>query len=268
MKQGTYRLALIAAVTAMFSINAPLYASETDDRIEASARQSFVFKTYLKDDDIAIQSRDGVVTLNGTVAEESHKSLAGETLASLPGVTRVDNNLTEAGGPPAVDTDARLGKKVKTTLLFHKNLNASETEVVAEDGIVILRGEVTNAAQKELATEYAKDVAGVRIVKNEMTVSADTLKPGEKTMGQKIGAMAESIDDISITALVKTTLLYHRSTSVLNTTVKTKDGMVRLGGKARNKAEKDLATKLVSDVQGVKMVVNDMTVEDMAGRKN
>jgi osmotically-inducible protein OsmY len=55
-------------------------------------------------------------------------------------------------------------------------------------------------------------------------------------------------------------LLYHRSTSALNTTVETKDGVVKLGGKANNAAEKDLATKLVLDVRGVTKVVNNMTV--------
>jgi osmotically-inducible protein OsmY len=60
--------------------------------------------------------------------------------------------------------------------------------------------------------------------------------------------------------MVKTTLLYHRSTSGLHTTVGTKDGVVTLGGRARNAAEKDLATKFASDVHGVMSVVNNMTV--------
>ncbi|MGD9973556.1 MAG: BON domain-containing protein [Desulfatirhabdiaceae bacterium] len=33
-----------------------------------------------------------------------------------------------------------------------------------------------------------------------------------------------------------------------------------MGGKARNAAEKDLATKIVSDVHGVIKVVNNMTI--------
>ena len=78
---------------------------------------------------------------------------------------------------------------------------------------------------------------------------------------KKMDAAIESIDDASITALVKTTLLYHRSTSALNTTVVTNEGVVKLGGKAGSAAEKDLAAKLVSDVHGVKRVVNNMTVE-------
>ena len=57
------------------------------------------------------------------------------------------------------------------------------------------------------------------------------------------------------------TLLYHRSTSALNTKVETKSGVVTLYGKASNAAEKDLATKLANDVNGVKGVKNRMTIE-------
>jgi len=56
-------------------------------------------------------------------------------------------------------------------------------------------------------------------------------------------------------------LLYHRSTSALNTKVKTKNGVVTLGGKAKNAAEKELATKFANDVKGVKSVKNQMTIE-------
>jgi hyperosmotically inducible protein len=72
--------------------------------------------------------------------------------------------------------------------------------------------------------------------------------------------MGDKIDDASITALVKLTLLNHRSTSVLHTTVATKRGVVTVGGKARNAAEKDLVTKLVNDINGVKGVKNRMTI--------
>lgn len=275
MKKTGYRLALTATMASLFFINVPLFASETDDRIESSAKESYVFKTYLKGDDITIKSKDGVATLTGTVSDESHKSLAQETVASLPGVTSVENKLEEKSGAPAVKTDAWLVSKVQAALLFHRDVNATETEVLATDGSITLRGKANSIAEKDLATEYAKDVDGVKDVKNEMTVPPDATKPGETTMGQKMdtigekmgamghkmGAMTESIDDASITALVKTTLLYHRSTSAINTTVKTTDGVVTLGGKARNEAEKGLATKFVSDVYGVKMVVNSMTVE-------
>jgi osmotically-inducible protein OsmY len=261
MKKTMYLLSSVVIVASLLLINANLFASEMDDRIESSAKQSYVFKTYLKGDDIKIQSTDGAVTLTGTVSGESHKSLAWETVASLPGVKSVDNKLEVKGDVPVVNSDAWLVAKVKSALLFHRNVSATETEVMAKDGIVTLRGKASSLAQKSLVTEYTRDVEGVKNVKNEMTILPAVKKPGKKTVGETVDAVTESIDDASITALVKTTLLYHRSTSAVNTTVKTEGGVVELGGKARNAAEKDLATKLVSDVYGVKRVVNTMVVE-------
>ncbi len=260
MKTTKFYSILVGVAASVLLFNVHLFAAETDDRIESTAKQTFVFKTYLKNDDIHIKSQDGVVTLTGTVAEESSKTLARETVANLPGVKSVDNKL-DLRGTPAVDSDAWLITKVKASLFFHRNVYATKTEVLAKDGTVTLRGDASSMAQKDLATEYAKEVEGVKQVNNEMTVLTATMKPGEESMGIKIDAMGESIDDLSISALVKTTLLYHRSTSALNTTVTTSNGVVTLGGKAKNAAEKDLAGKFVSDVHGVKKVVNNMTVE-------
>ena len=116
-----------------------------------------------------------------------------------------------------------------------------------------MRGEASSQAQKELTAEYAKDVEGVKDVKNEMTMS-----PTPKTTTEYV---IESIDDASITAQVKMTLLYHRSTSALSTKVETNEGVVTLNGKAKNAAEKELVTKLVNDIKGVRSINNQMTIE-------
>jgi hyperosmotically inducible periplasmic protein len=250
--KAIYSVSLMVAAIALLAISLPVHASKMDDRIESTAKKSYVFKTYLKDDAIKIQSRDGAVTLTGTVSEESHKSLAKETVASLPGVKTVDNRLEVKEERPAEGSDAWLMMKVKTTLLFHRSVSGFKTEVNVKEGIVTLQGQATSQAQKDLTTEYARDVDGVKDVKNEMTV-AKTSKKGR--------AETEKIDDASITAQVKMTLIYHRATSALDTSVTTKKGVVTLGGKAKNATEKDLATKLVNDVNGVKSVKNLMTIE-------
>jgi osmotically-inducible protein OsmY len=257
-----WHAALIAVAVALLAASMPMraLATEKDDRIEATAKESYVFKTYLKDDGVNIKSTDGVVTLTGTVAQESHKSLAQETVASLPGVKSVDNKITVKGeGADAENSDAWITMKVKTTLLFHKNVSVM-TEVDTKDGIVTLRGEAANQAQKDLTTEHVKDIEGVKDVDNEMTVTTASVKPGEKTVGEKVETVGEAIDDASITGLIKMTLLYHRSTSALHTKVETSKGVVTLEGVAKNAAEKDLVTKYVQDVNGVKDVVNNMTI--------
>jgi len=80
------RVILMVAAVALFAISMPAHASKMDDRIESSARKSYVFETYLKTDDIKIQSVNGVVNLTGTVSEESHKSLAGTPWRACQGL--------------------------------------------------------------------------------------------------------------------------------------------------------------------------------------
>jgi len=80
-----YRLVvMMAAAVALLALSMPVQASKMDNRIESSAKNSLCIKTYLQADDIEVKSEDGDVTLTGTVSEESHKSLAEETVADLP----------------------------------------------------------------------------------------------------------------------------------------------------------------------------------------
>jgi hyperosmotically inducible periplasmic protein len=253
-RKAMYPLVMILAFIAVSVIGkSVIHASNTDDRIESAAKESYVFKTYLRNDDIKVTSENGVVTLTGTVSDESHKSLAQETVANLPGVKNVDNKLEVKGNQPAEKSDAWLRARVSLALLFHRNVSAVKTDVDVKDGVVTLRGEASSEAQKELTTEYAKDVEGVKDVNNEMKV----VTPGKKTP-ETVG---EKIDDSSITAQVKLTLFLHKATSWLNTTVDTTDGVVTVSGKADNAAEKDLVTRLVSDIHGVKSVKNQMAVQ-------
>jgi osmotically-inducible protein OsmY len=247
-----HSITLIVAAAALLTISIPVMASDIDSRIESSAKESYVFRTFLQSDDINIHSEDGAVTLTGFVANESHKSLARETVTGLPGVTSVDNRLEVLGEMPPENSDGWIKMKVESTLLFHRSMSVSTTGVDVKNGIVTLRGNVSSEAQKELTTEYVKDVAGVKYVINEMRVTKNA---------EKARSIGDKIDDASITAQVKMTLLYHRSTSALNTSVTTKNGVVILSGKARNEAELHLATKLANDVYGVNGVKNLMTIE-------
>jgi osmotically-inducible protein OsmY len=253
-----YPLALVAATGLLLISTNGAFASETDDRIEAAAKKSYVFKTYLKDDAIKTDSNNGVVTLTGTVAFASHKSLAQDTVEGLPGVKNVINELKVAGEAPAEHSDGWIATKVKSTLLFHRNVRATKTVVNVKDGVVILSGEAASMAQKELTTEYAKDVDGVKEVNNQMTVVSVPATPSE-TLGEKI-------DDASITAQVKSALMTHRSTSALKTKVSTTEGVVTVSGSAKNDAEKSLVTKLVSDINGVTTVINNMIVAPVAAK--
>ena len=186
------RLVFAMIAVMMFVGSAPVRASEADDSVDLLFKKTYVYKTYLKDDSLKTETKNGAVILTGTVAEESHKVLAQETVASLPGVISVDNQLQTKAEAASENADTWIGRKVKLVLLFHRNVNAGKTTVDVKDGIVTLTGEASNAAQKELTTEYAQDIEGVKAVKNEMTVM-ETPPQLERTNDEKM-------DDASITA--------------------------------------------------------------------
>ena len=56
--KAIYCAALIVAVITLSVTSVPVNASNMDSRIESSAKQSYVFKTFLKGDDIKIESKD------------------------------------------------------------------------------------------------------------------------------------------------------------------------------------------------------------------
>jgi len=246
-------LSIAIAAAILCSTATPARATEADDRMEKAFTDSYVSRTYLKDDSVKADADGGVITLTGTVNGEAHKTLAENTAQGLPGVTRVENKLTTEAEEDAEKSDKWIERKIKMSLLFSRNVSYSDTVINVMDGVVTLTGPATSAAQKDLTAEYAADVDGVKSVENHMTVSTEPAPPARTT--------GEKIDDASVTAQVRGALLSRRSTSTVKTGVVTRDGAVTVTGIAKNAAEKSLVTKLVSDVRGVSSVNNEMTVQ-------
>jgi osmotically-inducible protein OsmY len=252
---ATYLKVFLAVMFGVLLTSVSVRASEMDDRIQSSANDSYVFRTYLKDDSITTASNNGVVTLTGTVKDESQKGLAQETVAGLPGVIRVDNQLVVNADQPLENSDGWIGMRVKSALFFNRNVSAINTEVDVANGVVTLKGNADSQAQKDLTGEYAKGIDGVKGVDNQMTIVEAVNKP-EQTKDNKI-------DDASITAQVKIAFLMHHSTSAFKTGVTTTNGVVTLSGNAVNGAAKDMATKVAGDINGVTNVINNMTISNL-----
>src|SRR3989442_6345455 len=89
---------------------------------------------------------------------------------------------------------------------------------------------------------------------------SETALAAQERSSESDQTVGEQIDDATITTKAKAALLANRSTGALRTSVTTKDGVVTITGTAKNQAEKDLVTRLVRDIKGVKNVDNDMTI--------
>jgi hyperosmotically inducible protein len=228
-----------------------LFASAADDRkIEDAAKASYNYRMVLEDH-VKVKASDGVVTLTGTVQDKDDKALAADTVENLPGVTSVKNEIVVKSAHPE-KSDSWIAWKIRSRLLVKGNVSATSTTVAVKDGVVTLGGPADNSAQKELTEVYAKEIDGVKSVKNDIVVK-EPAAPGT--------TMSEKIDDASITSQVKFALLGNKATSALKTKVITNEGVVVVTGEASSDAEKSLVTKLTQDVRGVKSVTNSMTVK-------
>jgi osmotically-inducible protein OsmY len=137
-------------------------ASNLDNRIELSVRQSAIFRNHLQKDDIQITSRNGVVRLTGTVIDESHITLASKTIASLPGVVEVINQLAEQSDGSTETTSEWLAEDAHATLSFNRKGSAGEITVRGPNGSVRL---------DNTAGMFTSDVRGIETVTGNITLA-------------------------------------------------------------------------------------------------
>jgi len=242
---------LILILAAALPASLALADHDTDNRIEVTAKGSYNFHVVLQDK-VKARADNGIVTLKGTVEDKDQRTLAEDTVSGLPGVVRVDNEITVEGGEP-VHSDGWIAFKIRSLLLVRANVSATDTHVEVHGGAVTLSGTADSVAQKELTEEYAKEVDGVQSVTNNISVG----EPGNPKP-----SVRDEVDDASITTQVKLALLGNRATSAVGTKVKTQAGVVTLWGEADNAAAKDLAGRLALRVRGVVSVTNEMTTKN------
>lgn len=76
----------------------------------------------------------------------------------------------------------------------------------------------------------------------------------------KIGAAKEVVEDSVITAKIKAEILATKGLDSLDIHVKTKNGTVTLSGKVKDVAQVELAGKVARNSNGVKEVINELSV--------
>jgi osmotically-inducible protein OsmY len=122
--------------------------------------------------------RNGVATLNGTVATEADKQRAEQLARRIEGVTRVRNELVVEGAAsggqrfapkervPAASTDGTIASRLHAdTRLAQRDIDVHE-----RNDVITLTGEVQTVAEKETAGRIAAEAAPGAEVRNRLSV--------------------------------------------------------------------------------------------------
>lgn len=124
-----------------------------------------------------VVTKAGRVTLQGTANSAAVKELTGRMALNTRGVVAVDNQLVVNASPTMAETakdsaketqqeikDSWITTKVKSTLLYSRNVDGSSIEVNTNGGIVTLNGKLNSGAERALAIELADNIRGVKSV--------------------------------------------------------------------------------------------------------
>ncbi len=152
-----------------------------DASITMRIKTTYLFSRHLNPFRINVDTRNGVVTLHGTVPSDIHRELAIEIAKNADGVTDVRDDLRVAsgGGEEPENTektfgqavhDATLTASVKMALAFERGVKASQITIHTDRGTVTLSGEVGSEAERRLAARVARDTDGVKDVVNQIQV--------------------------------------------------------------------------------------------------
>lgn len=152
--------------------------------------------------------------------------------------------------------EARQETQIWTTFALSPFLRANDIKVTVDNGKATLTGRVLEDINKDLATQMALGVAGIKEVDNQITVEPQYVAPARSTER----SYAELIDDATITSAVKSKLLWSKYADGLATDVDTKFGKVVLKGTADSKQSKELAGRLAQNTRGVLGVDNQLVV--------
>ena len=135
-----------------------------DKALEAKVHLAFSLNKDLKGTDLSVSAFKRAVTLSGQVDTATQRSLAVEIAQRVTGVASVTDQVGVRGAAPAASPAApdavSAARAAETAVRAHASLASFSLTVAAEEGRLVLRGQVKTAAEKELAALVARDAAG------------------------------------------------------------------------------------------------------------
>jgi osmotically-inducible protein OsmY len=254
--------------------------ARTDSGITTAVQAKYYANDAVRSSNVDVTTRDGVVTLRGTVESDASRQQAQQLAQNVQGVKRVDNQLqvgtdkptattgttadtrpaTSGEAPSARVDGAWLTTKIQAQYFTNPGLKPWNIDVTStSDGVVTLRGQVDNATDKQQAVTIARNTEGVTRVDDHLRVRAATAAGAEDTSKPTI-----TQPDGWITAKIQAKYFMDGYVKGRDIDVDTSNGVVTLKGAVESEAERRQAEALARSTDGVREVQNQLTMEPVA----
>jgi osmotically-inducible protein OsmY len=200
----------------------------------------------IRDEDIAVRVKDGVVTLAGTIDDYAQRWAAEQAVEQVHGVRAIVNELAVKLPGEHTRSDSEIAHAALNALRWDVQVPDQQITVKVADGWIMLEGEVEWNYQRDAASRAVRYLTGVRGVSNMLRLrkvaSAEDVK-------QRIAEMLTRQAEIDAGQI----------------TVELSGHTVLLRGAVRSLNEKRDAERAVWNVPGVTRVENELLVSPTIG---
>jgi VCBS repeat-containing protein len=157
----------VKAVANDLNVRLPGEYQRTDSDIAQAAVNALQWNTVVPANRVSVAVSNGWVTLKGNLDWQYQRDAAARAVRDLTGVRGVNDNITVQ--PHVRSTEVR--DKIEAAFKRSAELDARRISVTAEDGKIILTGNVRSWAERQEAARAAWAAPGVTQVEDRLSIT-------------------------------------------------------------------------------------------------
>jgi osmotically-inducible protein OsmY len=215
---------------------------KTDLQLQQDVLEELKFEPSIREAEIGVAARDGVITLTGFVDTYVERFSAERAAERVGGVKAIADEIKVKLPGTHQRTDTEIAHAAVNALRWDVQVPDDRIKTYVDDGWIVLEGEVDWQYQKWAAEDAVRKLTGVKGLSNLIAVKPKKVSTFE--VGQKI----------------KDSLRRHAERDAGKVTIEAKDGRVTLRGSVSSFTERKDAERAAWQAQGVTSVDDQIAV--------
>ncbi len=209
---------------------------KTDTQIQKDVIDELRWDPRIRDAEIAVAAKDGVVTLSGVVDSFAEKYAAEHAAQRVSGVKAIAEDVTVRLVATSLRTDADIAHAAVTALKWDIQVPDEKIKVKVEDGFITLSGDVEWKFQQDAAERAVRYLTGA------------------KGLFDHIKVLPKRVSKLEVSGKIKDALRRTAERDADRITVEAADGRVTLKGTVRSFSERSDAEHAAWSAPGVTSV--------------